>query len=197
MNWLQTGQVFADGVEFYALHGTNNTLKQLFKTGVNQFTKQKLKEEIEKLQYIAQSNTNNRAKPKLDRTKLPPVLQTEYDKLRDLIGLMSFKHAQLEVVKNEAARHLLAKEILSAADERRIIFNRIDHYLSTGKDLVQQAVLKNIPEEKQLRELLLRSELNKLRVQRSKLKNNQKRISDYNAVLARISEIEKELNNVV
>lgn len=196
--WIAKGQPYAEGVEFYALHCQNNTLKRLFATGASKYNKQKLSEEIQKVQYIAQiPSTGNRPKPKIDRNKLPSNLQTEYDKLSDLIKLMSYKHAQLEVVKTDIERHSLAKEILSAADERRIIFNRIDHYLATGKDLVQALAIKPQPEQKQLRELQLRSELNKLRVQRSKLKANNKRIADYNTVIARITEIETELNATI
>ncbi|MES2590894.1 MAG: hypothetical protein V4608_03330 [Bacteroidota bacterium] len=191
-HWIEKGRNYADGVAFYSIHGTNKTLKSLFATGDTKYTRQKLSEEIAKIPVL-HKETGNRAKPKIIRDKLPPILQTEYDKLQGLIAKMSFKHAQLELVHTDDQRHALSKEILSLGDQRRSIFMRIDHYLANGKDLVQEAVVKKEPEGKNLLVLQLQDELRKLRSQRSKLKTNKKRVADYNAVLTSIADIERRL----
>src|SRR5690606_13780865 len=110
---------------------------------------------------------------------LPPLLQREYDKLRNLIGVMSFKHAQLEHAKDDAERFEIAKEIIANAEQRRAIFNRLDHYRTTGNDLIQATpVVVAKSETSELLTLQLRAELVRLRVQRTKLKSNTKRVAD-------------------
>lgn len=198
-HWLDSGQKYAEGVEFYIKHGSNNTLKRLFASGENSFTKDKLDEELYKLNHIPYvvKKPYNRVKPKINREKLPPYLQTEYDKLTDLIGIMSYKHAQLEIVRYEEERFMLAADILAAATQRRAIFTRIDHFLETGEDLKAIAVVKPPAKEKELLVLQLRDELLRLRSQRSKLKKNLKRIEDYNKVLTRIAEIERRIADAI
>jgi replicative DNA helicase len=197
--WVENNQPFADGVEFYSKHGTNTTLKRLFASGENSFTRNKLEDEIYSLRhiFIPIAKPTNRAKTKIDRSKLPPHLQAEYDKLQGLIGRMSYLHAQLEVVPMDEQRFSLAEEIMDAASERRAIFKNIDHFVETGKELVQVVIEKPKTQEKELVVLQLQDELRRLRVQRSKLKTNKKRIEDYNSVIARITEIEGRLNDAI
>lgn len=205
-NWLNDGQPFAEGVAFYKKFGNSNTLKKLFATGESAFAKEKLCAELAKIKVktpiSAKTQTTDDApvvsykKQKIDRAALPPHLQKEFDKLHELIGTMAHKHAQLEMVPTNADRYVLAKEINEAADKRQNIFNRIDHWLEKGTDLVPTAEKKKVQEAKKLRELELLNELRLLRSQRSRLKKNPKRVKDYNDVCEEIDVKTKELNDV-
>lgn len=193
-HWCDNGSDYVTGVEFYSRHGSSDTLKHLFASGENSFTKRKLSDELEKLQHIAtQPATNNRTKAKLLRDKLPPHLQTEYDRLGELIRKMSYLHPQLSVVKSKIDRANISAEILSYAEARRVIFNRLDHFAETGQDLLQVNEKASESEKKEASPLEQKEELLRLKVQRSKLKKKPNRVNDYNIVVTRIAELEKEL----
>lgn len=194
--WVAGGCNYDAGVAFYAIHGKNNTYKKLFALGANNFTTKELYEELSKLIKITVKDGAVKVRPKMsiDRDTLPPYLQIEYDKLGQLIGEISFHHSQLTNVMTEKERFKVAELIYNKGKERRSIFNRIDYYAETGKDLMKlHEIKKEVSPESDLKVLQLKEERRRLCVQRSKLKNKVHRDKDYNEVVNRMNDIDKEL----
>ncbi|OFY87852.1 MAG: hypothetical protein A3F72_02985 [Bacteroidetes bacterium RIFCSPLOWO2_12_FULL_35_15] len=191
--WVASGREYKQGVDFYLKYGSNNTLKALFQSGANIYTKEKLDSELRAISVLVPE----RKISKYNRDDFPLQLQTEFDKLGELIRKIGYLHAQLAIVRTNSDRFKIAKDVLKLVEQRRNIFNRLDEFKTTGKDLLPIEIKKEIPEYNTenvaLKALQLKDEARRLRVQRSKLKSNKKRVADYNYTVTRIAEIDMEL----
>ncbi len=198
--WLNSKRDYKSGLEFYNKYGINEALKKLLSLGLTHFNASKLLSEI---QSIAKANPEvflpGIQKKKIDRAILPIELQTEFDKLQGLIQTISHHHSRLDLIQLDADRYNCAATILNAVEQRRFVFQRIDHFLQHGSDLIRNEPVKIKPveilsENEELRKLQLKQQLILLRAQRTKLKIKPHRVADYNDVLDKIDKIEKQLN---
>lgn len=199
--WLKVGN-YTEGVEFYRIYGKNSVLKKLFASGSTPFTQKKLRLEIDKIALetpekpsVAPSFVGNIT---IDRSKLCDSLKIEFDQLKSLIQRISHLNSRLDIIQNDPDRLICASEIIALVSKRRSILNRIDHFFATGEDLQPKKQIKiiqsrELSEDPELRWLQLKNELILARSQRTKLKNNLRRVSDYNTICTRIEEIEKLL----
>jgi hypothetical protein len=197
--WLKGSQDYNSGLEYYLQFGENEVLKNLLKRGPTKFNFEKLRSEI---QELAKSNPEiylpGAQKRKINRADLPDFLKLDYDKLHSLIQTISHHHSRLDLIQNNTDRYNCAATILNATEERRRIFQRIDHFIQHGSDLVIKESskileVKVLSEDPEVRKLQLKNELILLRSQRTKLKNKPHRVADYNKAVSRIEEIEREL----
>jgi hypothetical protein len=200
LTWLNGPGDYNQGIEFYQMHGQNNALKKLFATGPTLFNKKKLRSEIEAIsKNIPAAEGIVLEKSKIDKAKLPEHLQIEFNKLHGLIQTISHQHSRLDLIQNTEDRYQACKLIIAAVEERRSIFQRIDHFNATGHDLIKKEIRKpevnkELSADPELRKFQLKEELRLARSQRSKLKNKPTRIAAYNAIVKRIQEIEIEIS---
>lgn len=195
--WIDDGAKYSEGVALYELYGDNKSLKDLFSQGKNIYTSKKLNDELKALSEITPVAKSS----KIDRDQLPAHLQKELDAQGDRIRKISYLHAQLMIVDDKDVRYTIARKILSIALDRKVSFQKIDHYLETGENLEQKKATpeapKEIPQEIEFKALKLRDELKLLRSRRTKLKTNKKRVHDYNAIVNRIAAADKELKDLM
>ncbi len=186
-----------EAVSYYDKYGSSNALKNLFALGENAFTRKKLAEELKKIPSIVVPVPSpiRQGKPKIDRTNLPKNLQIEYDKLKSLIGEISYNNSQLSEDKSAEENLVLVNIISSKVKERRAIWQRLDNYVKTGIDLVPVVPEKLVDQVHDLKTLQLKNKLILLRSQRSKLKGKPEKVERFNKICAEIEDIKKQMGN--
>jgi hypothetical protein len=191
---------YADGVRLYFYFNPGSPLTEFFKKE-DRYSRKKIKECLDaKFEAFSHNKSTNdfksfgvsKFKGKINLELLSEELRLEYAKLSPIIRKMAALHARLYHCTNNEQRYAIAFEIIELAMERRFIFIRVDAYLSSGEDPVKKPVVV-LPKQKidLPKNYEFEYELKLLRAQRSKIKNNPRRIHDYNAVCERIAFLTK------
>jgi hypothetical protein len=203
--WITSGRKYSDAVDFYNTHGKSKALKSLFALAETPYTRKKIAEEIQQLcttlpqQPPATSfKQYNQPINRINPETLPETLKAEYYKLGPLIRRISYLQSRLDIIQSDEIRLQHALEIIQAAEERRAIFNNIDYFLKHGSEqpnsIKKEAEKEPTPYvDHEVKYYQLKEEYQRLRVQRSKLKNKPHRQADLNKVVERMEQIDKEL----
>lgn len=187
--FLKGEKDYAYGVELYSKIGTSNSLKKLFASGEDDYSREKLTAELETFANSLKANTVKNKfqsftapkKKPIDISILPANLRAEHAKLGPIIREMASLHAKLELFSSDELRYEAAEKIIELAKARRIIFTRLDYFSENGKD---HPMFVSQPSEEPVSEPVLdfASALKKiklLRSQRTKLKDRPDRYDDY------------------
>jgi hypothetical protein len=137
--WLQNPN-YQSGVEFYLLHGSNKTLKNLFQKGPTAFTKKKLQEEIAKLAEVPAQKEK-----KMKEQVFVPVPDWLTKTAQERIGWIKeqqWLRSQLLHFKTDDERKVAAFKILDLGDLIQIAQMEMDDFKKTGK-----VPLKEIPKK--------------------------------------------------
>jgi len=190
---------YKESVSLYFQLYPQSSLRSFFEVE-DRHSRKKLKEGLETKYKEFEANVSQNsfksftasknAKKAINLEALPEELRTEYARLSPIIREICSLHARLEYFPDDKTRYEAAKRIVELSAQRRMIFTRIDTFQETGTDPMRKIdspaiklpakLEKNYETEYQLK--LLRS-------QRSKLKNNPRRIAEYQAVCKQITEL--------
>ncbi len=213
--WVKNGRDYSEAVAFYNQHGSNETLKRLFASGNTIYTRTKIAFELKAIGNVSAVQENVQVPlgfktyiepgKRIDPSTFPESLKSEFYKLGPLIGRIRFLHSRLDILQTDNERRVHALEILDSTDQRREIFNKIDYFIKHGKEIQMlqnsqpkaEVAIQETDQSSELKLFKLDEELRRLRVQRSKLKNQPNRQEKLNEVCARIEEIGKEISDVV
>lgn len=204
---------FAEGVKIFNKVSTNYALKQVFALGDDEYSREKLRSEFQKMlsayklantvieaavevatsfeasPSIFLSHTVSKKKGSINVSKLPVHLQVEYYKLSPIIREMASLHAKLPLYQKDEERFVAAKRIIELSKARRKIFNRLDYFEENGTDhpfyIKPKAAVKEIAQVK-TSYAEAQYQLNLLRAQRSKLKKKPDRYLDLQEVIKKI-----------
>ena len=191
---------YAQGVEIYHFCHPSSPLKDFYKVE-DRYSRRQLKtfldQKYEALSKNKQANTfksfgvSKYALSKINLEILPEDLRIAHARLSPLIREISSLHSRLFNCTSDLQRYEVCLKMYPLIIERRLIFSRIDQYVLTGTD-----ILKKTPDTVQVKKMPdlpmdyeVEYNLKKLRVQRSKLKKNPRRIEEYNQVCAQINEL--------
>ncbi len=207
---------YEEGVEIFNKVSNNNGLKTVFALGEDDYSREKLRSEFQAIlskqqpvvidgttqsaaSFIAsaskfESFTVSKKKGSIDIQKLPPTLLAEYYKLSPIIREMASFHSKLFLYVSDEDRFIAAKRIVELGTARRMIFQRLDHYQTTGHD--HPAYIQAQYPEFRIEEKVSNAysdaqyQLKLLRSRRSKLKNKPDRFHDLQAVNKKIAHYE-------
>lgn len=198
---------YDEAVSLYNSIGTNNTLKKLFLSGEDDYSREKMTSEFEKIlsahsitaeKSAFKSYTQSKNADKLQVELLPEALRIKYHELRPIINEMRNLHAKLPMFPTKYERHEAAERIVQLTKARRIIWDRIDYFKDHGTDhpmFQEQIDVPVPPENKGMDVFEAKHKLVLLRSRRSKLKNRTDRLKDYREILAEIELLETFIQN--
>lgn len=129
--WLNSSRDFKQGVKLYEKYGSSNVLKQTFANGANSYSKNRLAEELAKLEHSSNEITTVNKLP-VD-VKLPSDLKQlrkdTINKYKDVNHL----HERLEDAETDEERLNLSLKILDDDDAVTAGYKAIDHFAETGE----------------------------------------------------------------
>lgn len=129
--WLQRPD-YQSGVEFYLLHGKNESLKKLFQSGPTTFTKKKLQEELAALASLPKAEP----KPMVSKEPFVPVpdwAQKMGEERIALIKEQQWLRSQLIHYKSDEERRNPALRILEIVELVTAMDADMNEYKETGK----------------------------------------------------------------
>lgn len=199
---------YKEAVLLYNRIGMSSALKKLLETGEDDYSRDKLKSEFEKIASGLQSNKEENNFKSFTKSKnegsfkvelLPANLREEYHKLRPIIGEIRNLHAKLPMYSTKEERFNTASRIIELVHKRRIIWDRIDYFKEHGADhpIYQVPVVVEAPEVVATKITLLEAKhkLRLLRSQRTKLRDKIHRFEDYTRVCKEIDELNTLIAN--
>jgi hypothetical protein len=201
--WLETGQDYAQGVALYESHGKSRVVLNVLRRGKSDFTRHKLREELQKLLVVVEgSGTRVRVvdtsprrvheKPirvpiepkKVDSSPEKVASLVEHPERRTWYATRAYAHAQLELAPTDAARQELAALILETSENITASYQAVE----APADVVPGPDLVALDDAGEIRRLLAN-----LRPQRSKLKKRPDRAGELARVVAQITLLETKL----
>lgn len=199
---------YNEAVLLYNRIGTNSALKKLLEIGEDDYSRDKLKAELERISFNIQSDKEENNFKSFTKSKneggiqvelLPTKLREEYHKLRPIIGEIRNIHAKLPMYSTKEERYDAANRIIELVAKRRIIWDRIDYFKEHGSDhpIYQAPVMIEAPEvvATKITQLEAKHKLNLLRSQRTKLRDKIHRFEDYTRVCNEIDELNNLISN--
>lgn len=206
--YLNGNMPYNEAVLLYNRIGTSSAIKKLLESGEDDYSRDKLKAEFQKIVSNLQANKEENNFKSFTKSKnegavqvelLPANLREEYHKLRPIIGEIRNLHAKLPMYSTKEERFDTAKRIVELVAKRRIIWDRIDYFKEHGVDhpIYQAPVIVEAPAETATKITLFEAKhkLNLLRSQRTKLKNKIHRFEDYTRVCKEIDELNNLISN--
>ena len=131
---------YATALQYYLLHGTNRALKRLFQSGEDAYTRERLREEVEKLQqasiYVPPTPQKVRDAPKeqtisgevIDFYLLPEAVQKMIVERNALRKERDFYFAQLLHYAKDEDRAQALGRVLKCDKDSTAIQSDIDHF---------------------------------------------------------------------
>jgi hypothetical protein len=191
--WLEKGQDYAQGVDLYAKHGKSRVVLSALRHGASEFTRQKLKSELQKLltapasvdvidtsvKRVHETSKRVQVVPKVDSS---PEMQAQR---RAWFAERNHLHPQLELIATTAERLAMSLRILELGD---LISASYAAAPEVAVPEVATARLAAVSDAGEIRRLLAN-----LRPQRTKLKKRPDRATDLAQVEADIKQLEEKL----
>lgn len=192
--WLERGQDYAQGVALYETYGSSQVVLKALRYGATEFTRQKLKKELEKLVSTSEPaerlvDTSVKRVPVPPKVAPAPAQEASSPEVqaqrRTWFAERNHLHPQLELVATDAERLAMSLRILELGD------------LLTQSYQAAPALAPTQPPAGHLEELTdageIRRLLANLRPQRTKLKKRPDRATDLAQVEAAIQILESKL----
>lgn len=204
--WLETGQDYAQGVALYESHGKSRVVLNALRRGSSDFTRQKLREELQKIASASNVTANV---PAAVPAKPVRVVDTSAKRVHETPKRVHVAPAeppaevpdQVRAQRNSwyAERHRLHAqlELLPTDEERRVASERIvvltelltaSYQAPSAAPVAPRADLSGLSDQGEIRRLLAN-----LRPQVSKLKKNPARALDLQQAQAAIKLLESKL----
>lgn len=134
--WLNSARNYIEGTILYTTYGTNAFLKKRFESGPDEYNKQKLAEELQKLagdpepkkKIVSESPNLPQTNPEENQAKYDALLQKRDNVLRQIERNM----ALLDFSNNKNVLHETAKQILRLHQQKTEIWAQIDFFKENG-----------------------------------------------------------------
>lgn len=190
--WLANGQDYALGLALYETHGRSRVVLTALRRGASDFTRQKLRTELEKLvgptavpQPAARVANPPKAAPSAQVVVHTPAVDEHVQRQRSgWFAERARLHAQLELVPTDEERRVMAERILELSD----LLTASYHPGGPDEAPRPRTNYVGITDKAEIRRLLAN-----LRPQASKLKKKPARALDLQQVQADIKILEKNL----
>lgn len=136
-NWLNSNKDYLTGKELYDKYGKDATLKLLFRSGNNSFTRSKL---IEALSALLSQNKTKYNQPSVkqlsvettDKDDIPGVVKKWRERWIQCLKEMAELHALLKIAKTDKKRFELALKIDDLDIEADVLLDKINYFRDNG-----------------------------------------------------------------
>lgn len=184
-NWIDAGCPWVIGIDIFKNRVNNKVLLALFESGETNFTKKRLREELEKMlpaNKIEKSAAAVSQLPKYDASNLPEPLKSEFIRKGDLYKMASQLHGDLYHEKSKEKRAELYQQIKTLFEEIDSIWKKCDQFMGLRPTEVI------VPDENDRAKLL--QQRNNLRSNLSKARSRNKpdKIAEFETQLAIVEE---------
>jgi hypothetical protein len=194
--WLEKGQDYALGVALYEKHGRSRVILSALRYGSSEFTRQKLKSELQKLVQASPASVRvvdtsvKRVHETPKRVQVPTVEVPDEVHLqrRAWFAERNHLHPQLELVTTTAERLAMSLRILELGDLISQSYQAPDKTDNTDTTRTASRHVSEVTDAGEIRRLLAN-----LRPQRTKLKKRPDRAADLAQVEADIKQLEEKL----
>lgn len=184
---------------FFTIWPEKQHLKSVFEHQ-DAVSRKKLNTELlKKYQELAEHQQKNDfktftqpAKAPIRLEMLPEELRTAYHRNVQITKEIAYLRGKLFALQTPEERYPIADRIVSLAAERTANYRQIDEFVEKGcytkkEEIVHTRIDPTIPKNYQIE-----YELKLLRSRRTKLRSNPARLDEYNAVVKKINELEKQ-----
>jgi hypothetical protein len=196
--WLEKGQDYAQGVALYEKHGRSRVILSALRYGSSEFTRKKLKSELQKLVQVSPASVRVvdtsvkrvHETPKREHVHVPAaeVPDEVHQQRRAWFAERNHLHPQLELVTTTAERLAMSLRILELGDLISQSYQATDKTDNTDTTRTASGHVSQVTDAGEIRRLLAN-----LRPQRTKLKKRPNRATDLAQVEADIKQLEEKL----